>query len=389
MQLPANRGTVLLVGASCRAAAWSARRGGFLPFCVTRFGDADLSATGQFVLADLKPAAVAQAVERFPACPIVVLGGCDLQGEMLERLSKARRIVGMPHPAVVAKLREPANLEAWAAESGFGFPAWSNSSPRDTLSPWLLKDRWSAGGMGVTWAAKSMSPPSKGGYWQRYIPGAAHGAVLLVNGGRSQLVCVSAMLSADPGPEQIRDFRYRGSCGPLPVRKDLGQRLEAIADRVAATCELSGLLNIDFLIDPEGDCWLLEVNPRYSSSCELFERSSGASLIAAHVEAADGHASALPAGSQNELWRKEVIYAAEAWVAPKDWPVTSHELCQRMQLCKSSVVWADLPWPDQPHPLGVPVLTLLTRGRSQADAERHATEARAALCTTFHLRPLP
>ena len=58
----------------------------------------------------------------------------------------------------------------------------------------------------------------------------------------------------------------------------------ALARTVAAAFDLRGLNGIDFVA--RGGLPLpVEVNPRWSSSMELFDRDGSASLMAAHVDA--------------------------------------------------------------------------------------------------------
>src|SRR3974377_992463 len=70
---------VLIVGASARAAAFSALRAGMLPGAVDRFGDRDPHAVARCVRGPPEACAEAllEAADDFPACPWLYTGGLE------------------------------------------------------------------------------------------------------------------------------------------------------------------------------------------------------------------------------------------------------------------------------------------------------------------------
>jgi len=82
----------------------------------------------------------------------------------------------------------------------------------------------------------------------------------------------------------------------------------AMAEAVAGEYGLVGLNGIDF-IARAGVPWPLEVNPRYSGSMELLERSAGISLFTLHRDACLGRLPAAPARQARGIWGKAIVFA--------------------------------------------------------------------------------
>jgi predicted ATP-grasp superfamily ATP-dependent carboligase len=173
-------------------------------------------------------------------------------------------------------------------------------------------------------------------------------------------------------------FRY---CGSLlagtrqPVferQNDLRSAAEALAQAVTEQFGLIGLNGLDF-IARDGVPYPIEVNPRYSASMELVERSTGLSLFEMHRAACRGAlpagvpASPAAAGKAIVFARRDVIVGdALRWTAAGD--------------------VADVPHPGERIRAGHPICTVFAGGdpdvciqRLEAGAERiyRTVESRA------------
>jgi len=88
-------GLILIVGASARAAAFSALRAGLVPVASDLFGDEDLRAVARFVEPLGKyPAGFKAALLRMPEAPFLYTGGLENHGALVDQLARLRPLWG-------------------------------------------------------------------------------------------------------------------------------------------------------------------------------------------------------------------------------------------------------------------------------------------------------
>jgi predicted ATP-grasp superfamily ATP-dependent carboligase len=172
-------------------------------------------------------------------------------------------------------------------------------------------------------------------------------------------------------------FRY---CGSLLAGKDrplfdhdddVASIARALAAAVTEEFGLVGLNGLDF-VARNGVPYPIEVNPRYSASMELVERSGGASLFSLHERACAGilpNACVAPrmvAGKAVVFARRAVTIGESPWTA---------------------LAMADVPHPGERIARGRPICTVFAEGRNadecreslvrEADRVYRAVESRA------------
>ena len=118
----------------------------------------------------------------------------------------------------------------------------------------------------IAYGSETNSPPP---YLQRWVPGRTFGATFLSDGSSARLlgICSGRFTKLSNRP-----FVYAGSLGPLALGKALTDTIQRVGAHVVQQLPLQGLFNVDLIIEGEV-VWLLEVNPRWSASCELIERA--------------------------------------------------------------------------------------------------------------------
>src|SRR5258708_22200130 len=87
---------LIILGATARAAAFSARRAGMRPWCVDLFADADLARAfpGRRVAPDAFPAGLVHALADAPDGPVMFTGGLENRPHLL--LCIPRPLSGQP-----------------------------------------------------------------------------------------------------------------------------------------------------------------------------------------------------------------------------------------------------------------------------------------------------
>ena len=277
---------VALIGASVRAAAESARLAGFEVTGLDQFGDEDtrsacqryLSLDGEMLRRDDPASPIENSIARIGnEMPLISVGG----------LSGSRRwLDSLPLLAPWPQQREAAEhvrvldcLSAATAGTLFSIPAFSSAAVSsasdadfetdlDAGTRWLCKQLDSSGGLGTSWIGDGRTA-TRNQVMQEWVSGRPFGATLLSNGSEVVLlgVCRSRFTRKGRFP-----FVYCGSLGPVSISPRVEQGLIELAQRISLVTGLRGLFNLDFVADPAGPLWLLEINPRWSGSSELIER---------------------------------------------------------------------------------------------------------------------
>ncbi len=288
---------MILVGASIRAAAESAFRGGFDVLGIDQFGDRETiqacrrfwslpsceNDTRNLMMALRKSASESRlppaTKTKLPKC--IVVGGLNLgtgdRSGLIDQLDRWVPVVGAKPILVPASgLQEASQLAKIAANAGATFPAVCHDGVRLDEKPgrWLIKDLRSSGGLSVRWLTES-APFSTNGLSangtiaQQWKAGRSYGATFVADGGRAELlgVCRSLFTRIDPYP-----FVYAGSFGPVDLTETQTCCIDRIGQAFVQETKAAGLFNVDVIIDG-ADVWLLEINRRWSGSSELIERS--------------------------------------------------------------------------------------------------------------------
>lgn len=341
-----------IVGASARAAAFSAVRAGCEVVTADLFADADLAR-----------ACPATRVERYPEGFVDWLAGaeCDAWAytgalenypELVDRMAATRPLVGNSGDALRG-VRDPLLLQQVLSDGGITFPetrAMADGLPRD--GSWLCKTYRGSSGSGV-WrldgAAALDRAQRERAVFQKFVPGQAAAAIYACAGGRGELL---------GGTRQLLDhdddsaWRYAGSIGPLTVSAEAQAQLARLGDVLANRFGLQGVVGVDFVLTEAG-CAVVEINPRYTASVEIVER-----IRATANDARCWHA-------------KRIVYAprdAAISQAFHDWALVQSS--PDMAACDL----ADVPAAGERIPAGRPVLTAFAAGDSGEECERRLAQ---------------
>ncbi len=201
------------------------------------------------------------------------------------------RRAGIPHPPTFAGRRDRA-------------PA---AGP-----PGLWKPTRSGGGIRVR-RARAGEPRPRGFYLQQHLAGTPGSAAFVADGKSAVILGVTEQLA---GFRELggSDFRYGGNIAGPPHRLLSREALEIVAGAASAITRrfgLRGLGGLDFIVSG-GVPHIIEVNPRYTASLELFEHLSDVNLLDVHFEALMGGRP--PAGSlpARGYLAKGILYATRA-----------------------------------------------------------------------------
>lgn len=364
------RTNLLVIGASARWFAESARRAGWRVAAIDLFNDQDLKeACSQIVwLTPAEyPAAIPARAAQLPPGPVVYGGGLENHPLVLTQLAADRPVAGNG-PATFRAIRQPAGLAALAAAAGWQFPeTHADPATLPTAGRFLQKPRASAGGHGIVrWTAGQQPVPAA--CWQRLVAGVPLSVSLLLGTDRPRLLGLCRQFVGLPWCHAA-PFGFCGGVElPLPGPDEpLRQSLEQLLGQLASQTGLAGLVGVDFILprslpgeSPQPT--LIEINPRPTATMELIERRSSANLAAVQL-AAFGWPSPEPPPpprASHCCWAKAILFAPA--------PVTvTATLDQQLRLAAEATRAADeTDWPllaDRPVvgsqiAAGRPILTV-------------------------------
>ena len=281
---------VLIVGVSSRAAAESAARAGFDVVALDGYADLDqhpsvraLSLPRDFATL-YSPDAIVTAARELPGDAVVYLSSLENHPNAVAALTSGRALWGNA-PDVLRRVRDPKTLADAFAQRGIRAPhVVTSEMERETraVAQWLIKPRASGGGHGVRlWHQDE--PITRGHYLQELVEGVSGSVVFVAAGGRGVALGASRQLVGE-SVFGVSGFRYCGNIMSSSIGEDMAVSAVALVDAAVAAFPLVGVGSIDFVATDAG-LHPVEVNPRWSASMELVERSRGISMFSVHADA--------------------------------------------------------------------------------------------------------
>jgi predicted ATP-grasp superfamily ATP-dependent carboligase len=364
---------ILIVGASARAAAFSALRAGLVPRCIDYFADYDLMSMCATQRAEARKGAV--DLERLaiglPPQRWLYTGPLENHAGRVERISSTHHLCGNS-PEILRAARNPFRLVDLLREEGLPYlETRSDASglPRD--GRWLVKPRSSAGGRLIQKLDNATRLPAEPTYFQRFLDGPSHSALFLARESSAELVGVTRQLLGKPGSP----FAYQGSIGPCTISEPLRSRLYQIGNVLSRASRLVGLFGVDY-IEHDGEPWLVEINPRYTASVEVFELATHRTLLTDHLLACGMQPpEPLSAGkpkadtAKAPVVGKAILYAQRNLMAPN---VKIDDPRSRDLFAVHAI--ADVPWPGTPIAAGQPIMTVYTTGQDAQECYERLVE---------------
>lgn len=376
---------VLVIGASVRAAAFSCRRAGWDPLAIDLFADADLRACCWTARVSRYPQQLVEVAAALPPTPWLYTGALENHPELVAEISRRHPLAGNS-PETLQGVRDPLGLVETLTSHGFRVPATRLEPPtaeQRGASPWLRKPRASAAGRGITLLPSCAEPTAsrdrrEPSVYQQRIEGCPCSAAFVADGPEGcRLLYAAEQLIGVPWLAAA-SFAYAGSVGPLTLSDADAHYLGRLGSLLARAYGLRGLFGVDLIQDAEGSYWVLEVNPRYPASLELYELSTDTAALPAHFRATlprqDFSQPPAPPrpGAASKVWGKAIVYARAACRAGNRW----QSFVTRWRTGPRAPQLADLPAAGCEFAAGEPVTTVLVHGRD-ADSVHGLLRARA------------
>jgi uncharacterized protein len=374
---------IFIAGASARAAAFSALRAGLRPCCVDLFADADLQAICQVVRipGDRYPSGIAEVADRFPSGPWLFTGAIENRPDVIRVISQKRPLWGCSLDSI-EKARSPGKLHELVSQAGIRSPRALLPGERiPTDRNWLIKPIAGAAGFGIheTVASESCEVPANC-YGQEYVEGRSCSGLFVGHDSGCVFLGVTVQLIGPPWVHAA-PFHYAGSVGPIPLSSASSQQFRVIGDLLTHRFGLRGIFGVDCILQDEVP-WVIEVNPRYTASVEVWEYAFKSSALALHRLAFEGlndvagqrlQGMKLSTPSKTVVG-KAILYARETVTIPTPTPWSTVETVDPAGF--DPPAFADLPSAGDQIERGHPILTFFAE-RSSLDDCLQKLEQRA------------
>ncbi|MBM4000731.1 MAG: ATP-grasp domain-containing protein [Planctomycetes bacterium] len=363
-------GHLLIVGASGRAAARSAVRGRWSPIIVDAFADADTARIGTTHRIPEFPDGLVRLRDAFPPTEWMYVGGMENTPPLVAWWNARHRLRGTA-PEDLARVRDPWQVERCLREAGLAVPRLCDGASPPESGRYLRKPRRSGGGLGILVHSPEAGIQAPAGdpdlcYFQERIAGRSYAAIYVANGRDAALLGLTRQWIGRTA-WGASGYQYSGSrtVDRWPCSED---HINAVGKQLAKSFRLQGVFGVD-LIAHRGRMFVVEVNPRYTASCELLERRMSASVVAMHMDACRN--SNLPTSERrpDESHRRQYHFGKAVLYARSTLSGVPADPVNRLLKQGASRDWppsADIPAEGSYVAVGHPILTLFAAARNAA-----------------------
>ena len=360
---------LLVVGASARAASFSASRAGFYPAWIDQFADFDLQRNfpGQKVNASRYPQGIVDLASSLHPMPFVYTGAMENHLDVLQQLQARHKLLGNS-AQVCRAVRDPQLLTRCWEKAGIVHPQTLAAGSKAPPGNWLLKPLHGSGGQGIRSFNHETVQKGDAFYLQQYLNGESRAGVFIGNGTACSLVGVTRQLVGESFLNAGK-YSYCGSVGPLDIDQAEKEQWQAMGTALCQSFSLEGIFCVD-AIKARGDIYPVEVNPRYSASVEVLERALDLPLLRFHREACEGEINFRLQAARN-IMAKAYLFADNRLRSPR-------EVSRIYEDTGGSKESADIPMPGTLIETGHPVMTIFTAAVT-VDAALEELKTKAAL----------
>ena len=348
--------TLLVIGASTRALAQAAAADGLKVDAIDLFCDTDLKRVARRFYQSVDfPRDLVDIAAAIPISNWMYAGGIENYPLVVEAISCRHNLLGIDSQT----LWQVRTVEAlFELVPGPEIVTWSDLN-RWTGQDWVLKPRRSGGGLGIKQATDKaqicLALSDDSHYLQRFVEGQSMSSLYLANG--RQVKTLASFVSIG----STHNWIYQGSLGPVSLPPEQRDWTNWIGERIVEMTKLHGIFGVDWIRTPDGNCLVLEVNPRWTATAELCRRAFGFPLVRWHMDACQsGELPVLPDVGCCKPLSKRILYAPRDFVFHREaLEQVERHLRRKQEFAKSDFEWCDLPAEGTQVPAAQPVCTLI------------------------------
>ena len=315
---------VLIAAISSRPFVKAAVAAGYTVVAFDVFADVDTQAAAEYIEqieyhpSGFDPQQFASALSRVDTTDMLGFAygsGFEAQPELIALVAKRMPLLGN-RPEVVRKLKDAQYFFGELDRLAIPHPEVS-FNPLVDSEGWLCKEEGGSGGSHVLDAPENQTLPV-GKYYQRAIEGTPISMLFVANGREVKVIGFNRQWVS---PMAGKPYRYGGIVGHADLPVVIKNALADTAQKITAAFGLRGLNSLDVIWRGEA-FWVLEINPRLSSTLDLYQ-SEECHLFALHVQAVNGNLSRFPlipgrSKARSVLYAEQDLLISESLIWP-DW----------------------------------------------------------------------
>ena len=314
------RAPLVVIGLSARMLAASAARAGIRPIAIDLFADrdtreiADCISLPSFEYRNVLPA-IEKAVQENGVLSLVYGSGIDSRPDLIEQISNMAEVIGNSS-ATLRIAHSPNAFFSLLDTLAIPYPQTLFRRPANPAD-WLFKVPYTEGGRGVF--PGTAHPEDPDGYYQKKINRRAMSVLFLANREDARIVGFNTQWTV--GPKTAAPYRFAGIANYADLNAGQKELLADYATKLVKSISLVGINSLDFILE-DGQCKVLELNPRPVASAMLYDDRYPCGFLAEHVRAFEGLLPMAPVSSGSPYRGLEVVYAQRSCEigANVDWP---------------------------------------------------------------------
>lgn len=346
--------SLLIISNSGRMLGSMAKRAGYHVIIIDFFADQDSRQLADFVVKSAHQnyqftheliGLVKQIIIAYPKLNIITGSGFESQPKLLDQLKTIATHIGNS-TQVVSLITSIKSFTSLLDQLNLNYPKTEFLAPNSTQH-WLAKMNGGSGG----WLVHDWQGNTQADYYQQYCQGRVMGVVFIgcASGDQHYAIIVGYHKQWQTGVEAYH-YRYGGAIICDDIEAKVATKVAKAVNDIVSACGLLGLCGMDFILSPDDEVIILEINPRPPISAELYDHDG--TLLTAHYRACQRQ----PVNYQTSLLHitaHVVIYAHAdmflsshfdwlPWV--KDKPVANTYIKTQQPIC---TIWAESPSSQQ------------------------------------------
>jgi predicted ATP-grasp superfamily ATP-dependent carboligase len=316
---------VLILAQSGRFLAQSATQAGFTVWVADCYGDIDTRQSSSrwalippnFNISSLNLLTILSELSQNEDCYLAYGSGIESVYSILDILPPNIELIGNSFNTL-NDIFTPQTFFQILDNLAIPYPTTQFSPPThpNEEQPWLQKSARGYGGSHISYYLKG--DKSSDNYFQHYIEGDVASILFLKNHHCLTILSINKQLN------HSENFRFEGIETPYAIPKKTHSLLISIIKQLCALSGLIGLNSLDFIVTPNKEIMILEINPRPSASLELI--NIDVPIFQLHLNACLGFPSLFTV-SKRKKTSLRYLFSDDYYATPNniEWPLSCHD----------------------------------------------------------------
>ena len=143
----------------------------------------------------------------------------------------------------------------------------------------IKKNFHTSGGLGIK-KNEASENSSEDDFYQNYIEGDSYSVIFICHNEEFSIIGINKIFSKKT---KFSDFTFSGAYSNINLNKEVINSIEHMIYFFVKNYKLVGINGIDFILSD--DVYFLEINPRITQTCFMYDNSFSSGFLNAHIEA--------------------------------------------------------------------------------------------------------